>query len=162
MGNATRTLCLTVPAEPVSVAHARRALRDFAIEVGADQRQIDAVRLAGSEAVTNAVVHAYLEEPGNVYVSAALVCAELCIVVADDGCGLGPRTERPGLGLGLGVISQVSDELTITPRAGGGTEVRMRFRLTDASHWRRRASPSFKSRTRAWRTRRACNRQWLA
>jgi hypothetical protein len=45
---------------------------------------------------------------------------------------LEPRTNRPGLGLGLGLISQVTDELAIVPRASGGTEVRMRFDLVPA------------------------------
>ncbi len=161
MGDAAKTLCLTYPAEPESVSRARRALREFAVEAGADQRQVDAVRLAGSEAVTNAVVHAYRKEPGNVYVTAVLVRTELCILIADDGCGLEPHTDRPGLGLGLGLISKVSDEVTIAPRAGGGTEVRMRFKLHDPAHCRRRASPSLKCRATAWRTRRACNREWL-
>lgn len=133
MGNAAETLSLTYRAEPESVPCARRALRDFALRVGADPRQADAVRLAGSEAVTNAVVHAYHDQPGNVYVSAALVSDELWVLIADDGCGLQPRTNRPGLGLGLGLISRVSDGLTIVPRAGGGTEVRMRFELDGAA-----------------------------
>lgn len=157
-----KTLCLTYVAEPQAVSQAREALRHFAVQAGADQRQVDAVRLAGSEAVTNAVVHAYREEPGNVYVTAALSCAELCILIADDGCGLEPRTDRPGLGLGLGLISQVSDELTIAPRASGGTEVRMRFKLHDAAHSRRRVSVTVRSRDTRWRMRRACHRRSLA
>ena len=122
---------LTFRAEPDAVARARQALREFAADAGASADQIDAVRLASSEAVTNAVLHAYRDEPGKVYVSAALVSDELWILIADDGCGLEPRTGRPGLGLGLGLISQVSDHLTIVARSGGGTEVRMRFDLAD-------------------------------
>ena len=49
------------------------------------------------------------------------------MLIADDGCGLEPRDRPPGLGLGLGLIAQLSDHLAIAPRANGGTEVRMRF-----------------------------------
>lgn len=133
MGSASKSLNLTLRAEPRSVSRARVLLREFAAAAGATPRQVDAVRLASSEAVTNAVLHAYRDQPGNVYVTAALVSDELWILVADDGCGLEPRTDRPGLGLGLGLISQVSDDLTIVRRAGGGTEVRMRFDLSRSS-----------------------------
>ncbi len=126
------TMTVTYPANPASVAAARHALTAFAAGTGADHRQVEAVRLAVSEAMTNAVLHAYRDGAGEVHVTAALVCDELWVLVGDDGCGLEPRTDRPGLGLGLALISQVSDELTVVPRAGGGTEVRMRFALVHA------------------------------
>ena len=42
-------------------------------------------------------------------VTAALVSDELWILVSDDGCGLEPRTNRPGLGLGLGLTSGIEE-----------------------------------------------------
>jgi serine/threonine-protein kinase RsbW len=129
MRSVTDNLSLTVRAEPESVPATRHTLTQFAVEAGADRAKVEAVRLATSEALTNAVLHAYPEEPGSVYVTAALVADELWVLIADDGRGLEPRTDRPGLGLGLGLISQVTDELAIVPRARGGTEVRMRFDL---------------------------------
>jgi serine/threonine-protein kinase RsbW len=129
MRSVAHNLSLTVRAEPESVPATRHALSEFAVEAGADGAKVDAVRLATSEALTNAVLHAYPEEPGSVHITAALVADELWVLIADDGRGLEPRTDRPGLGLGLGLISQVTDELAIVPRAGGGTEVRMRFDL---------------------------------
>jgi anti-sigma regulatory factor (Ser/Thr protein kinase) len=132
MRSVVENLSLTLPAEPDSVPAARHALSQFAAEAGADRAKIDAVRLAATEALTNAVLHAYRQEPGNVYVTAAVAATELWVLIADDGCGLEPQTGRPGLGLGLGLISQVTDELAIVPRAHGGTEVRMRFDLVQA------------------------------
>ncbi|MGH2869382.1 MAG: ATP-binding protein [Solirubrobacteraceae bacterium] len=126
------TLTITYPAEPDSVARARHDLSEFAATAGADRKQVDAVRLAASEAVTNAVLHAYRGEPGSVHVTAAVVSEELWILIGDDGCGLEARPDRPGLGLGLALISQLSDELAVVPRAGGGIEVRMRFVLVKA------------------------------
>lgn len=120
---------MTYRAEPDSVSSARRALGDFALQAGAEPDQVDAIRLASSEALTNAVRHAYTDVPGSVYVTAAVALDEIWVLVADDGCGLEPRTGRPGLGLGLGLIAQVSDHLAVVPRASGGTEVRMRFNL---------------------------------
>jgi anti-sigma regulatory factor (Ser/Thr protein kinase) len=129
MQNAVRNLNETYQAAPGSVAEARSRLADFAGEVGASDEQVEAVRLAASEAMTNSVLHAYRGEPGSIYVNAAVVSGELWILVSDDGCGLQPRADRPGLGLGLGLISQVSDDFAIVSRAAGGTEVRIRFNL---------------------------------
>jgi anti-sigma regulatory factor (Ser/Thr protein kinase) len=136
MADAARQLDLRFPAEPASVPRARRAVAEFAVAAHADPHQVDSVRLSVSEAVTNAVVHAYRGLPGSVHVTAAVVPDGLWILVADDGCGLEPRTDRPGLGLGLGLIAQAADELTIVSRSTGGTELRMRFGLLS----RRRAS----------------------
>lgn len=126
------TLMVSYPANTASVVTARHALTAFAAAAGAGYPQVEAVRLAMSEAVTNAVLHAYRDGSGEVHVTAAVVCDELWVLVGDDGVGLEARADRPGLGLGLALISQVSDEMAIAPRAGGGTEVRMRFSLVTA------------------------------
>jgi anti-sigma regulatory factor (Ser/Thr protein kinase) len=122
----------TYEATPSSVAHGRAELADFAARVGATPSQADAVRLAASEAMTNSVLHAYRGGPGLIYVNAAVASGELWILISDDGCGLTPRADRPGLGLGLGLISQVSDDFAIVSRTTGGTEVRIRFNLVTA------------------------------
>ena len=145
MKDAVGTLSLTYTAEPGSVPLARSALREFALAAGASEQQVDDVRLAGSEAVTNAVVHAYRDQPGEIYVTAAIVSDGLWVLIADDGCGMEPRADRPGLGLGLGLISRVSDELAIVPRASGGTEVRMRFKIDAEGRTREPAAASEKS-----------------
>jgi anti-sigma regulatory factor (Ser/Thr protein kinase) len=129
MRSVAKNLSQGFSAEPESVGLARRTLTDFAAAAGAGERQIEAIRLATSEALTNAVVHAYRGDPGTVHVTAAVVSKELWILISDDGCGMEPRADRPGLGLGLGLIAQLSDHLAIAPRSGGGTEVRMRFNL---------------------------------
>jgi serine/threonine-protein kinase RsbW len=148
MRSVAHDLSLTVRAHPESVPRTRHTLSQFAVEAGADRAKVEAVRLATSEALTNAVLHAYPDEPGDVHVTAALVAEELWVLIADDGRGLGPRTDRPGLGLGLGLISQVTDELAIVPRAGGGTEVRMRFDLVRSP----RAGMNRSDSPRAWRS----------
>src|ERR1700749_2875993 len=132
MQSVARNLNETYEASPRSVAEGRSRLADFAAEGAATPSQIDAVRLAASEAMTNAVLHAYRGGPGLIYVNAAVASGELWILISDDGCGLKPQADRPGLGLGLGLISKVSDDFAIVSRATGGTEVRIRFNLVAA------------------------------
>ena len=119
------------PAVPESVAPARQALTDFARQAGGTDEQMDAVRLAASEAVTNAVLHAYeTGDAGEVYVSASYIDDELWLLIGDSGHGMRARDNSPGLGLGLALIAQMTDEFQILSRGSGGTELRMRFSLT--------------------------------
>lgn len=129
-------------AVPDSVAKARAALTSFAQDAGASQDQLESVRLATSEAVTNAVIHAYGKgQAGTVHVSASYVEGELWLLIADTGGGLRPRTNSPGLGLGLALIAQLADEFQILSRGSGGTELRMRFRIRSSNPRSERSSP---------------------
>ena len=129
MHSVVRNLNETYESSPSAVAEARSRLAGFAADAGATPSQVDAVRLAASEAMTNCVLHAYGNDPGPIHVNATVVSGELWMLVSDDGRGLAPRADRSGLGVGLGLISQVSDDFAIVSRAGGGTEVRIRFNL---------------------------------
>ena len=89
------------------------------------------VALAVSEATTNVVVHAYRDrdEPGTFTLGLDIECGSLMIDVCDDGLGPAPRTDSPGLGLGLPLIAQMTDGFEVHEADTGGTEVRMRFAL---------------------------------
>lgn len=130
---ARQTLDVALQAAPTSVPAARRAVSEVAASSGASGRDLERITLAVSEAVTNAIVHAYSDCQGSVQLVAAANQGELSVLVADDGCGLGHAPRSPGLGLGMGVIEYSADELTITTRASGGTIVEMRFRLSEDS-----------------------------
>ncbi len=123
------TFVQTFPAVPDSVPVARRALVEFAVAAGADARQAEDIRLSASEALTNVVLHAYRGTEGSIHVRASLAGEELWVLIGDDGSGLQARNDSPGLGVGLALIAQTSDGLTIMDRACGGIEVRMRFVL---------------------------------
>lgn len=129
VGERRRTLSETYPAIADSVPRARRKIVAFAARAGADMDQIESVRLAVSESLSNVVQHAYPGSPGKIDITAWVVENELWILIADDGCGLHAGRESDGLGLGLALISQISDGFVVMERASGGTEVRMRFEL---------------------------------
>lgn len=57
------------------------------------------------------------------------------MLISDDGLGMRPQIQSPGLGFGLSLISQVCDEFEIAKRSSGGLEVRMRFALGGGMHW---------------------------
>jgi anti-sigma regulatory factor (Ser/Thr protein kinase) len=132
--NAVASLNELYPAVPDSVPRARQALSAFAVGAGATGDQLEGIRLVVSEAVSNAVLHAYDGEKGEIQVTAAVLPGELWILIADEGAGLrAERSENRGLGLGLGWMAQFSDGLTLLTRSSGGLEVRLRFDLFEAS-----------------------------
>ena len=83
-----------------------------------------------TEAVTNAVVHAYRDERphGRVHVSASLDDDGVQIAVDDDGLGMRPRPDSPGVGLGLPLIGDLADRVKVTGR-GPGTRLSAFFAL---------------------------------
>jgi serine/threonine-protein kinase RsbW len=130
-GFSTRTGHYRFPAESQSVSRARHAVTGFAREHGVPAGLLGNIALAVSEACTNVVVHAYRQDAGAGELSVGLVLGEgtLRVQIADEGMGMRPRTDSPGLGLGLPIIASVADGFAIEPGADGGTELCMRFDL---------------------------------
>ncbi len=119
-------------AEPAAVPAARAAVKSFAAREGASGAVCSTVAVAVTEACQNVVTHAYVDEvaPGYLEVRACVAEAVLVVDVADEGRGMVPRIDGPGLGLGLALIAQVADVLEILDqRERPGVVVRMRFNL---------------------------------
>jgi serine/threonine-protein kinase RsbW/stage II sporulation protein AB (anti-sigma F factor) len=123
----------SVPAVPGEVALLRQAVARYADTQRVADPPMSDVRLAVSEAMTNAVVHAYPTGPPGTVTVVVTVDADqalLTVVVTDDGAGLRPRSDSPGLGLGLPLITTLTRATTITDGPGGtGTRVSMTFGL---------------------------------
>lgn len=147
MQHIPRSLNETYEAEPAAASAARSAVAGLAVANGATDEQIDGIRLAVSEAVTNAVLHAYRGRPGTIRVSAEVDSGELRVVVADEGAGMTPRADRRGMGLGLGLISEIADRFVVRPREAGGTEVRISFRLASDGRVHRAAQARMPGRS---------------
>lgn len=122
------TFSATYEASAHSVAVVRNQMAALARDCGLDEGEIADVKLAVSEAATNALLHAYRGrgEPGTIRVDAYIVNGELIIAVADEGIGMQPRTDSPGLGLGLPVIASVAKRVEFSPD-DPGTRLRMAF-----------------------------------
>ena len=122
-------LHLSFPAVPQSVSAVRAALGSCARDCGFSQAAVQAVQLAGSEAASNVVLHAYRppREPATIDVTAAYRDHALTITVSDAGTGLRPDPDSPGLGFGLLVISKLADAVKFARSPAGGMSVQMRF-----------------------------------
>jgi serine/threonine-protein kinase RsbW len=114
------------------VGDARAEVAALAARAGATAPVLDMVRLAVSEAVSNVVLHGYRGvQPGPVTVSAEAADEHMTVTVLDEGCGLDPGAASPGAGLGLPIIAELAESISMSPGSGGrGTLVEMTFELT--------------------------------
>ena len=122
----------SVPAVPENVAQIRHAVVDLARRNNASEQVATDLALAVGEACANVVVHAY--PPGDIgplIVQASVVDSrEIVVTVVDQGQGMTPRPDSPGLGLGLPLIANLSDRLEIQEGPDGvGTQLEMVFAL---------------------------------
>ena len=122
-------LSLTLPARAENVAVVRHAIGGLAEVVDLPDQTLADMKLAVTEACTNAVVHAYTDGEGPLEVAAYLQDDCLLVVVRDEGRGIVPRTDSPGLGLGLPLIATLAESLELGTDDAQRTEVRMTFRL---------------------------------
>jgi serine/threonine-protein kinase RsbW len=127
----TPDLSLTLPARAENVAVVRHAIGGLGEALDVPDQTLSDVKLAVTEACTNTVVHAYPGGEGPLEVTAYLRDERLMIVVRDEGRGIVPRTDSPGLGLGLPLIATLAEALELGTDDAQRTEVRMTFRLDE-------------------------------
>ena len=129
MSSQTNRLAISVPSTPEAIAEIRNAVCQFAQTRGFHDEKVEAIKLAVSEAATNAVRHGYSDHPGQITVVAELEdSGALQVVIADKGRGMLPHRDSEGLGLGVPIMTTVADHVDITsPTNQGGTEVHMHF-----------------------------------
>jgi serine/threonine-protein kinase RsbW/stage II sporulation protein AB (anti-sigma F factor) len=131
-GSARPQFSGSFPADAGAIADIREQVAAIAVDCGVIEDDLFAVRLGVTEAATNAIVHAYGQreprEGDEIRVDVIHEDDELVIVIADDGDGLNPRLESPGLGIGLPMVASMALRLEVVSGQGGGTEVHMAFR----------------------------------
>lgn len=116
----------------MSLPTLRHATRDALVEAGVGRTLFDeSIAVALSEAVGNAVRHAYPDVPGEIALAVIHDDLGILVIVSDSGVGVDHPPAQPGLGLGLDMIDQLSTTSTIDSTSSG-TTVTMRFALPPA------------------------------
>jgi serine/threonine-protein kinase RsbW len=120
-------LTLRVPATEDSLPVVRQALRSVGQTVDADVDALEDAELAVTEALANAVEHAYGGGEGEIRVLVRPEESSLLVTVSDDGKGMPPEIRRrsEGRGYGLSMIEGIASSLEIA--GGDGTDVHMTF-----------------------------------
>ena len=109
----------------------------FMSRMNPTMEELEDVKTAVSEAVTNAVIHGYGDEIGIIYIEAQIEGTELTISVRDEGKGI-PDVEKAmepmyttdttgeRSGMGFSFMEAFMDEVEVESKVGRGTRVRMR------------------------------------
>jgi serine/threonine-protein kinase RsbW len=126
------SVVLEVPAKPEYLLLARLAVTSVGRSAGASEETIADLKLAVTEAVANAVKHAYPPDiPGRVTVELTASAGRLEIAVSDQGRGLADGDEPTASegpaesGMGLSIIRAIADEIDVGAGPDGrGTRVR--------------------------------------
>lgn len=125
---------IRVPAKAQYVGVARLTISGLASRLGFTYDEIEDLKIASSEAITNAVQHAYKgDEEGEIVVGCALFKDRLELMVADHGKSfdfektkksLGPYNEQVEVqflregGLGLYLMETLMDEVKVHHKEG--------------------------------------------
>lgn len=128
-------------ARSVNEGFARSCIAAFAAALDPTLEELNDIKTAVSEAVTNCIVHAYAEKLGKIYITAEIIeGGVLKIKIRDTGCGidnielaLTPLYSTVGgerAGLGFAVMQSFMDSVKVTSRPGRGTTVVMKKKIS--------------------------------
>lgn len=128
---------MTLPARSTNESFARACISAFASQLDPTIEEINDIKTAVSEAVTNCIVHAYKEkEIGKIYITAFLNDDNsVKIRIRDKGCGIENVTKAmeplytslggERAGLGFAVMESFMDSIKVSSTVGKGTSVTM-------------------------------------
>lgn len=113
---------------------ARTAVAAFVTQLNPTLDDIEDIKAAVSEAVTNAIIHGYRDTFGTVFVSCILKDNTAEIEISDKGCGIENielartplytgTTDSERSGLGFTVMETFMDNVTVKSAPGEGTTV---------------------------------------
>ena len=127
---------LSFPSKSINESFARMAVSAFCMQFDPTIEQINDIKTAVSEAVTNCVVHAYPDQIGTIYITADIIENTLIISVKDKGVGISDvkkamepmfttDTQNERAGLGFAVMQAFMDKVKVFSNPGKGTRVVM-------------------------------------
>ena len=131
---------LEFPSKSVNEGYARSAVAAFAAQLDPTMEELGDIRTAVSEAVTNAIVHAYPDSIGTIWLKARIVDDDLLeITVRDKGRGI-PDVDQAmqplfttggeeRSGMGFTIMESFTDRLKVRSSPGNGTAVTMTRRI---------------------------------
>ena len=120
---------------------ARTVVACFAAQLDPTLDEINDIKTAVSEAVTNCIVHAYPDSIGKISLRVRILEGDTIeITVKDFGCGIEDveKARQPLFttvgeersGMGFTIMESFMDKLTVRSKPGKGTTVIMRRKIT--------------------------------
>ncbi len=138
---AINSFTLTMLSRSTNEAFARSAVSAFVTCLDPTLEEINDIKTAVSEAVTNCIVHGYRDTIGKIYITVQIFPDNVVSVkVRDTGCGIEDieKAKEPlfttaggeRAGLGFAVMESFMDSLKVTSKLGKGTTVTMKKRIS--------------------------------
>ncbi|HKM43293.1 MAG TPA: anti-sigma F factor [Limnochordia bacterium] len=137
----TNWIKLEIPSDTRNVAFARTAVALFASQLDWTLDELEDIKVAVSEAVSNSVIHGYALQEGLVKMEVSYRGSELRIVVEDFGKGIEDidAVQEVGftsipeerMGLGFTFMHEYMDEVMVASQLEKGTKVTMVKRVRE-------------------------------
>ena len=123
-------MVMEVPSLRENVALVRVTVAAFAARLPFTIAELEELKVAVSEAVTNAVIHGYPGRVGPIRVEAKVTDSQVLVTIVDQGRGLTEskdehREEPEGTGMGFSFMESFSDEFSVQSSPGEGTTVQL-------------------------------------
>ena len=116
---------------------ARSVVGCFALKLNPNLAEISDIKTAVSEAVTNSIVHGYLDTIGDIEIECEIDNDALHINICDNGVGIddvdkavepfySTKVNEERSGMGFTIMQSFMDEVKIESKKGVGTKVYMK------------------------------------
>lgn len=125
---------MTVDSRSVNESFSRAAVAAFTAQLDPTVEEINDIKTAVSEAVTNCIVHGYRNSVGKIYISVKIRDDSTAVItIRDKGCGITDiKKAREPLfttlggdraGLGFSVMESFTDKIYVRSKVNSGTTV---------------------------------------
>jgi len=142
----TNEFKLTVDAKSINEGFCRVVISAFTSQLDPSIEEIADLKTAVSEAVTNAIVHGYMENNGKIYITSQILNGDsIRIRIKDKGRGIENIEEAmqplfttgggDRAGLGFTVMQSFCDKLSVTSKVGRGTTVTLTKKIVGKTQW---------------------------
>ena len=139
--NYKNNINLKFPSISENESFARSVVAIFALQLNPSISQISDLKTAVSEAVTNAIVHGYPNEVGEITLEAKIDENTIHIEISDVGVGIDNLTQalepffttkedEERSGMGFTIMKSFMDIVDVTSEKGKGTKIYMSKKLT--------------------------------
>ncbi len=136
------TMLIKIPSRSENERFARTVCAAFLIELDPTLEEMSEIKTAVSEAVTNAIIHGYNSQDGEITITGEISERTVTYTITDNGCGIKdidkareplytgkPESERSGMG--FSIMEAFMDELKVESEPGKGTKITMTKRLSE-------------------------------
>lgn len=132
----TSKMRLEIDAKSENESFARSVVAAFVARLDPTLEELNDIKTAISEAVTNSIIHGYNERNGTIYITAIIEQNRVIVQIEDHGIGIEDVdkameplfTSKPNLersGMGFTVMEAFMDQIKVSSAIGQGTIVTM-------------------------------------